>query len=261
MVSAAHLAGERGRPVATLELLAPYLAGGDVLVLLGPASELGAGRDPAARRPRAGGDRAVARASCRATTCRRAGLPPARRRGGDWGPGTSPHAARMAGIARAGRAGDGADQRGALRRPPRRAHHRRARRRAAAGPARVGHLRDVGPGTSRGNAEGFLKSGKQMHEVAEEICRLAGLAHDSEAAATAAARPHPGRRRPVCPRPARRPRHRRGALPRVRSSSDATATVAPTSRCAPAARRRSAAATARAPDGSASGSASTTSSR
>ena len=31
----------------------------------------------------------------------------------------------------------------------------------------------------RGNAEGFLKSGKQMHEVAEEICRLAGLAHDT----------------------------------------------------------------------------------
>ena len=27
----------------------------------------------------------------------------------------------------------------------------------------------------RGNAEGFLKSGKQMHEVAEEIARLAGL--------------------------------------------------------------------------------------
>ena len=26
-----------------------------------------------------------------------------------------------------------------------------------------------------GNAEGFLKSGKQMHEVAEEICRLSGL--------------------------------------------------------------------------------------
>ena len=41
-------------------------------------------------------------------------------------------------------------------------------------------LRDIGPGTSRGNAEGFLKSGKQMHEIAEEICRLAGLASDSE---------------------------------------------------------------------------------
>jgi error-prone DNA polymerase len=32
----------------------------------------------------------------------------------------------------------------------------------------------------RGNAEGFLKSGKQMHEVAEEICRLAGLSTDSD---------------------------------------------------------------------------------
>ncbi|MGH3307735.1 MAG: DNA polymerase III subunit alpha, partial [Nocardioides sp.] len=31
----------------------------------------------------------------------------------------------------------------------------------------------------RGNAEGFLKSGKQMHEVAEEICRLAGLSADT----------------------------------------------------------------------------------
>nr|WP_281369060.1 hypothetical protein [Nocardioides ungokensis] len=30
----------------------------------------------------------------------------------------------------------------------------------------------------RGNAEGFLKSGKEMAEVAEEICRLAGLAAD-----------------------------------------------------------------------------------
>ena len=32
----------------------------------------------------------------------------------------------------------------------------------------------------RGNAEGFLKSGKQMHEVAEEICRLAGLGRGGE---------------------------------------------------------------------------------
>ena len=30
----------------------------------------------------------------------------------------------------------------------------------------------------RGNAEGFFKSGKQMDEVAEEICRLAGLSAD-----------------------------------------------------------------------------------
>ena len=31
----------------------------------------------------------------------------------------------------------------------------------------------------RRNAEGFLKSGKQMHEVAEEICRYAGLGEPS----------------------------------------------------------------------------------
>jgi error-prone DNA polymerase len=36
------------------------------------------------------------------------------------------------------------------------------------------HLRDVGPSGSRGNAEGFLKSGKQMHEIAEEVGRLGG---------------------------------------------------------------------------------------
>ena len=40
-------------------------------------------------------------------------------------------------------------------------------------------LRDVGPDGARGNAEGFLKTGKQMHEVADEVCRLAGLG-DSE---------------------------------------------------------------------------------
>ena len=42
LVSAVHLAGERGRPVATLDLLAPWLAGGSVMVLLGPGSEVGA---------------------------------------------------------------------------------------------------------------------------------------------------------------------------------------------------------------------------
>jgi error-prone DNA polymerase len=39
-------------------------------------------------------------------------------------------------------------------------------------------LRRVGSG--RGNAEGFLKSGKQMAEVAEEICRYAGLGSDPD---------------------------------------------------------------------------------
>ena len=39
----------------------------------------------------------------------------------------------------------------------------------------------------RGNAEGFLKSGKQMAEVAEEICRFAGLG-DSDGGARPARR-------------------------------------------------------------------------
>src|SRR6185369_14693668 len=42
LVSAVQLAGERGAPVADLAVLAPWLESGDVVVLLGPASELGA---------------------------------------------------------------------------------------------------------------------------------------------------------------------------------------------------------------------------
>ena len=42
LVSATQLAGERGQPVVDLSVVAPWLASGDVTVLLGPASELGA---------------------------------------------------------------------------------------------------------------------------------------------------------------------------------------------------------------------------
>ena len=176
MVSETHLAGERGRPVATLERLAPHLAGGDVVVLLGPASELGVAatrrRDDlglAALAPwlevlRARGPR------------RRAGLPPAPRRGsggGGWGPGTSPHAARMAGVAHG--AGLGTVLSNAVRYADRRdaptVDVLDAARRLVALDRR--HV-------DRANAEGFLKSGKQMHDVAEEVCRLAGLAHDTD---------------------------------------------------------------------------------
>src|SRR5688500_18338704 len=41
LVSATHLAGERGRPVTTPDLIAEHVAGGEVLVLLGPSSTLG----------------------------------------------------------------------------------------------------------------------------------------------------------------------------------------------------------------------------
>ncbi len=180
MVSATHLAGERGRPVATPDLLAPHLAGGDVLVLLGPSSELGAAasrrRDDlglAAIEPWLG---LVPRENLIVELIsHRLGA-----RDGDWGPGTAPHAARMAGIART--AGLSTVLTNAVRYADRLDAPTidvldAARRLVPLGSAA---LRDIGPGTSRGNAEGFLKSGKQMHEIAEEICRLAGLASDSE---------------------------------------------------------------------------------
>jgi error-prone DNA polymerase len=168
LVSATQLAGERGRPVADLTLLAPHLHSGDVIVLLGPASEVGM----AATRRR--DDLALAALG------RWRELVPAenlmlelvshRLRGQDrvWGPGTSQHAARMAGIARRG--GVGAVLTNAVRYADRRdapvVDVLDAARRLVALDRR--HV-------DRGNAEGFLKSGKQMHEIAEEICRLSGL--------------------------------------------------------------------------------------
>jgi error-prone DNA polymerase len=42
LISATQLSGERGTPVVDLSTVAPWLASGDVTVLLGPVSELGA---------------------------------------------------------------------------------------------------------------------------------------------------------------------------------------------------------------------------
>ncbi|MGN6576589.1 MAG: DNA polymerase III subunit alpha [Nocardioides sp.] len=171
LVSATHLAGERGDPVTTLDLVAEHVAGRDVVVLLGPGSELG-----------------------RATTLRRADLARAVLR--PWleamgradllvevvshrlpgsGPGSSPHAARMAGLARED--GLGMVLTNAVRYADRSDAPTvdvldAARRLVPLGSA---DLRNAGTDLFRGNAEGFLKSGKQMHDVAEEICRFAGL--------------------------------------------------------------------------------------
>jgi error-prone DNA polymerase len=179
MVSAVHLSGERGRPVATLPVLAPHLAAGDVLVLLGPSSELGLAatrrRDDLGLRTIAPWLDVVPRDNVVVElVSHRLGA-----RSGDWGPGTAPHAARMAGIAR--RAGLPTVLTNAVRYADRLDAPTidvldAARRLVPMGSA---HLRDVGPAGVRGNAEGFLKSGKQMHDVAEEVCRLAGLG-DSE---------------------------------------------------------------------------------
>ncbi len=168
LVSATHLRGERGVPVATRDLVADHLAGlgsgADLLVMLGPASELGW----AATRRRDDLARAVLRDWCEVTdrtnllveviSHRRAGI----------GPGSSPHAARMAGVGAAAgcqlvltnevRYADRADA------PV--VDVLDAARRLV--PLDLRHV-------DRANAEGFLKTGKEMADIADEICRFAGL--------------------------------------------------------------------------------------
>ncbi len=164
LVSATHLAGGRGDPVCTLDLVAEHAAGRDVLVLLGPGSEPG---------------RAV---TLRRDDLARAALLPWRRlldpadllvevvshRLPGSGPGSSPHAARMAGLA--SEAGLGAVLSNAVRYADRSdaptVDVLDAARRLV--PLDLRHV-------DRGNAEGFLKSGKEMAEMAEEVCRFAGL--------------------------------------------------------------------------------------
>ncbi len=101
LVSAVHLAGERSAPVADLAVLAPWLASGDVVVLLGPTSEVGAAvarrRDDLAHHALAPW-REVVPAENLLLELVSHRLPQIG--GSVWGPGTTPHAARMAGFAR-----------------------------------------------------------------------------------------------------------------------------------------------------------------
>ncbi|HET8665279.1 MAG TPA: DNA polymerase III subunit alpha [Nocardioides sp.] len=176
LVSAVQLAGERGAPVADLALLAPWLESGDVVVLLGPTSEVGAAlarrRDDLARHALAPWREVVPPDNLLLELVSHR-LPQSG--GSVWGPGTTPHAARMAGFAR--REGIGTVLTNAVRYADRRdapvVDVLDAARRLVALDRR--HV-------DRANAEGFLKSGKQMLEVAEEIARLSGLGDtDAEA--------------------------------------------------------------------------------
>ncbi|WP_205474651.1 DNA polymerase III subunit alpha [Nocardioides sp. SYSU D00038] len=182
LVSAVQLAGERGAPVLDLDLLAERLAGplaaGDLHVRLGPAPALGAAatrrRDDlalAALEPW----RALVPATHLTVELVSHRLPGSG--GGGWGPGTTPHAARMAAVAR--RAGLGSVLSNQVRYADRgdaaTVDVLDAARRLVALDRR--HL-------DRGNAEGFLKSGKQMAEVAEEIARASGLGGDPAREAT-----------------------------------------------------------------------------
>jgi error-prone DNA polymerase len=174
LVSSTHLAGQRGVPVLDLALLgAPEwqgvreaLAAGHLMVLLGPASELA--RAATRRRDDLG---LAALAPWRDLVPRTHLVAelvshrlPSSEGGGAWGPGTSPHAARMAGMAR--RAGIGSVLSNAVRYADR-------------GDAATVDVLDAARRlvaldrrhVDRGNAEGYLKSGKEMAEIAEEVVR------------------------------------------------------------------------------------------
>ncbi|MEJ7630050.1 MAG: PHP domain-containing protein, partial [Nocardioidaceae bacterium] len=173
LVSATHLRGERGVPVATRDLIADHLAGlgsgTDLLVMLGPSSELGWAaalrRDDLARAVLRDWYDVIDRANLLVEVMSH------RREGA--GPGSSPHAARMAGVAAA------AGHRLVLTNEVRYADRADAPVVDVLDAARrlvPLDLRHV----DRANAEGFLKTGKEMADIADEICRFAGLG-DSDA--------------------------------------------------------------------------------
>ena len=167
LVSATHLAGERGLPVCSLELLAEHAGGaaqaGSVVVLLGPASEMG--RAVGQRRPDlarvhldrwrdiVGNDSVVVEVVSHR------------------GPGDAGRAARMLGFAH--EVGAHAVLSNVVRYADRdgapTADVLDASRRLVALDAR--HI-------DRSNAEAALLSGKEMAEVAAEIARYAGLSDD-----------------------------------------------------------------------------------
>src|SRR3954447_11461992 len=163
LVSATHLAGERGEPVTTLELVAAHARG--LVVLFGPDSEVG--RAATARRPdlaRAHLDRwrralvdggAERHDVVIEVVCHR-------------GPGDAARAARLLAFAR------DLDVPVVLTNAARGADHGdgptldvldSARRLVALDPRHV----------DRTNAEAYLKSGKEIRDVADEVVTAAGL--------------------------------------------------------------------------------------
>ncbi|MGI8536403.1 MAG: PHP domain-containing protein, partial [Mycobacteriales bacterium] len=170
LLSATHLAGERGVPVSSLDLVAEHAGAaaqaGALAVLLGPASELG--RAVAARRDELAGthlsrwrDVLGPDAVVVEVVCHR-------------GPGDVGRAARMLGFARAQHAS--AVLTNAVRYADRAdaptADVLDASRRLVAL-----DLRHV----DRRNAEAALLPGKAMAEVAEQVARAAGLTDDGRA--------------------------------------------------------------------------------
>ncbi len=173
-VSAAHLEHGRGRPVLTPQILRTWAGGGNLVLLLGPDSPVGqhlaAGREDLAEAWLAGAAEVVPSGNLvlELVSHRLPGRP------GGWGPGSSPHAARTARLAR--RLGLPTVLSNAVRYAERGDAAvldvlDAARRLVPLGSV---DLRQVGPSAARGNAEGYLKSGTEMARVAEEVTSLAG---------------------------------------------------------------------------------------
>lgn len=175
LVSDAHLAGDRGTPVATAEMLARHLGSGDVSVLLGPWSGLGEALAHGSERqahhewerwlavaPR---ERLVVELVSHLVGSRQHAW------GHGWGPASTPHAARSAVFA--ARVGAPTVLTNAVR---------HAERSDALTADVLDAARRLVPldrrNVDRSNAEGHLKSGPQMHRVADEICRAAGRESD-----------------------------------------------------------------------------------
>jgi error-prone DNA polymerase len=164
LISSTHLAGERGSPVTTLDLVAQHASEG-VAVLLGPASELGRAVD--ARRPDLAQEHlhrwwdVVGKDSTVVEVVHHRG------------PGDAAKAARMLGFAHEQRALAVLSNvvRYADRRDAPTADVLDASRRLVALDAR--HV-------DRVNAEAALLSGKEMSDVASEVARYAGLTDDGQ---------------------------------------------------------------------------------
>ena len=164
LVSATHLGGERGKPMSSLELIAQHAASGHLVVLLGPDSEIG--RALALRRTDLA--RAVLARWRAVLGTGDLYLEIVSQRAGGSAPGSTTHAARMLGFAREvglpavlSNAVRYADQSDA----PVIDILDASRRLVALDPRHVDRL----------NAEGYLKHGKEMAEIAAEVVRAAGL--------------------------------------------------------------------------------------
>jgi error-prone DNA polymerase len=163
LITATHLSGERGTPVTTLDLVAEHAAAGDLVVLLGPDSEVG----------RALADHRIDLASAALLRWQAAVgrgdlyLEVVSHRAAGAQPFSTIHAARTLGLAHEARVP--AVLSNAVRYVDRSdapvADVLDASRRLVAL-----DLRHV----DRVNAEGYLKHGKEMAEIAEEVTRAAG---------------------------------------------------------------------------------------